>query len=247
MKQTVLREAGSTDYKEGRRLTSDLFHQLSQPLTTLCCALELAVLQSPTTQEYCQIVNQALQQAERASALATAIRELFDASHVGENADVLDLQRAVGDAVGDMLPVAVSAGIELNLVPRSQCPVWFDAKRLRQGIFHLLASLIGIGRRGSVLKIELNARGLQTKLCLTLSGVAGRNGTSEPQPDRELQQRLELGISRAIFQAAGGSFNVERNAQLFMVNVRLSRKALEKHESPKTQTYTKESRGFEPS
>ena len=33
---------------ESRQLVSDLFHQLSQPLTTLCCSLELALLQTPT-------------------------------------------------------------------------------------------------------------------------------------------------------------------------------------------------------
>ncbi len=32
---------------ESQQLVSDLFHQLSQPLTTLCCALELALLQTP--------------------------------------------------------------------------------------------------------------------------------------------------------------------------------------------------------
>ena len=31
---------------ELRQLLSDLFHQLSQPLTTLCCSLELASLQT---------------------------------------------------------------------------------------------------------------------------------------------------------------------------------------------------------
>jgi signal transduction histidine kinase len=248
MKRSVLGEpAASTEYNENRRLTSDLFHQLSQPLTTLCCALELAVLQSPTTHEYGEIVNQALQQAEKASALATAIRELLDASHAGENAEVLDLQRAVGDAVGDMLPVAESAGIELDLVPRSRCPVWFDARRLRQGLFHLLGSLIGTGRRGSVLKIEIEAREPQAKLCLRVSGVTGRNGTSEPQPDRELQQRLELGISRTIFEAAGSTFNVERGVQALVVNVRLPRKPLEKHEPQRTQRYSKETRRSDPS
>jgi signal transduction histidine kinase len=226
VKQTALRgPAASPEYIESRRLTSDLFHQLSQPLTTLCCALELAILQSPTAREYGQIVNQALQQAEKASALATAIRELLDASHAGENAEALDLQRAVGDAVGDMLPVAESAGIEFDFVPRPPCPAWFDPKRLRQGLFHLLGSLIGMGRRGSVLKIVMEARGPQVKLCVTVSGVARGNGTFEPQPDRELQQRLELGISQAIFEAAGGSFSVERGAQGLTVKVGVLRRA----------------------
>jgi signal transduction histidine kinase len=206
-----------------RQLTSDLFHELSQPLTNLCCSLELALLRSPTTEEYGRIVSQALLQAERASELATAIRELLDAGHPGEKADVFDLSHAVGDAVSDLLLVAESAGVEIAYVPPLSCPVWFDAHRLRQGLFHLLGSLIARGGQNSVLKIELEAPGPQTVLSLRLSGVTDSNGTSEPQPDRELLQRLELGISRAIFEAAGGTFSVERRAQNLMVKVGLLR------------------------
>jgi hypothetical protein len=232
---------------EVRRLTSDLFHELSQPLTNLCCSLELALLQSPTTEEYGQIVGQALLQAEKASGLATAIRELLDAGHPGEKADAFDLSHAVGAAVDDLLPVAESAGVQIVYVPPPPCPVWFDGHRLRQGLFHLVGSLIGMGGHGSVLTIELEAGDPQTVLGLKLSGVTNSNGKSEPQPDRELLQRLELGISRAIFEAAGGSFNVERSAQRFTVNVRLSGKALEQHEPQRTNGYTKENQRLEPS
>jgi hypothetical protein len=204
---------------EIRRLTSDLFHELSQPLTNLCCSLELALIQSPTTEEYSQIVSRALVQAEKASKLATAIRELFEASHPGEKAGVFDLSLAVGDAVDDLLLVAELAGIEIAYVAPPPCPVWFDAHRLRKGLFHLLGSLIGMGSQGSGLKIELDTRGPQTLLCLKLSGVAESAGKSELQPNRELLQRLELGISRSIFEAAGGSFSVERGAQGLTVKV----------------------------
>jgi len=210
---------------EIRQLTSDLFHELSQPLTNLCCSLELALLQSPTTDEYGQIVSQALVQAEKASELATAIRELLDAGHPGEKASIFDLSHAVGDAVGDLLLVAESAGVEIAYVPPPLCPVWFDAHRLRQGLFHLLGSLIGMGSPSSVLKIELDASGPQTLLCLKLSGVADSAGKAEPQPDRKLLQRLELGISRSIFEAAGGSFSVERGAQSITVSVGVLGKA----------------------
>ena len=37
----------AVDNGEPRQLVCDLFHQLNQPLTTLCCSLELAQLLSP--------------------------------------------------------------------------------------------------------------------------------------------------------------------------------------------------------
>ncbi len=103
---------------ESQQLVSDLFHQLSQPLTTLCCALELALLQTPTREQYGEIVSQALGQAEKASALATAIRELFDAGQPGGSGDLLELRRAVEEAVADLLPVAESAGVQVCLCAR---------------------------------------------------------------------------------------------------------------------------------
>ncbi|MFL6305544.1 MAG: sensor histidine kinase [Candidatus Sulfotelmatobacter sp.] len=236
---------------EIRQLTSDLFHELSQPLTNLCCSLELALLQSPTAKEYRQIVSRALVQAEKASELATAIRELLDASHPGEKAGVFDLSQAVGDAVGDVMLVAEAAGVEIAYVAPPLCPVWFDAHRLRQGLFHLLGSLISMGSPGSVLKIKLDDCGPQTGLCLNLSGMADSNGESDRQSgrqsDQELLQRLELGIARTIFEAAGGSFSLERRTQSFTVNVLLPRKAMEQHEPQRTQRYTKENQGLEPS
>ena len=71
---------------EFRRLVSDLFHQLSQPLTTLCCSLELALLQTLTSDQYGDLVSQALIQTEKASSLATAIRELIEAGEGGRTA-----------------------------------------------------------------------------------------------------------------------------------------------------------------
>jgi hypothetical protein len=102
---------------ESRELVSDLFHRLSQPLTTLCCSLELAQLQTPSAESYSEVVGHALAQTEKVSALATAIRELFDAGHAGPVGEVLELRRAVEDAVADLLPVAESAGVQVGCAP----------------------------------------------------------------------------------------------------------------------------------
>ncbi len=159
-------------------MVSDLFHQLSQPLTTLCCSLELAQLQTPTAEQYGEIVSRTLEQAEKASWLATAIRELFDAGQAGEDGEVLELRWVVEDAVADLLPVAQSVGVQVCYSPRSPCPVWFDAQRLRQGLFHLLAFGFASGGPGAVMKIEMEERGAEVWLTLTLSGRGEFDGAS---------------------------------------------------------------------
>ncbi len=207
---------------ESRQLVSDLFHQLSQPLTTLSCALELALLHTPTLEQYGEIVSQAVGQAEKASALATAIRELFGAGQAGENGEVLELRRAAEDAVADLLPVAESAGVQVGFVPGPACPVWFDAPRLRQGLFHLIGFAIGAGSAGAAVRIELAERAADAMLTLKVSGGAGYDRAADS--DLELSKRLGLGMARAIFEAAGGSFHVERSAASLGVEVGILQK-----------------------
>jgi signal transduction histidine kinase len=69
---------------ERRQRFSDLFHALSQPLTTLTCSLELVLLRPHTEKQYREITGAALQQVERISSLSSAIRELLDAEDKGD-------------------------------------------------------------------------------------------------------------------------------------------------------------------
>ncbi len=206
---------------ESRQLVSDLFHQLSQPLTTLCCSLELALLQTPSAEQYSEVVGHALGQAEKVSALATAIRELIEAGQAGYGGELLELRRAVEDA-GYLLPVAESAGVQVACTPGPACRVRFDAPRLRQGLFHLMGYVIGSG--GSRVQIELAERGAEAVLKLTVSRVGMPDGLPSANSDQELSRRLGLGIARAIFEAAGGTLIVERGVEGLSVQVRIARK-----------------------
>jgi signal transduction histidine kinase len=212
---------------ESRQLVSDLFHQLSQPLTTLCCSLELALLQTPTAQQYGEIVSQALVQAEKVSALATAMRELFDAGQAGEGGEALELRRAVEDTVGDLLPVAESAGVQVCCVPGPPCPVSFDAPRLRQALFHLIGFAIGSGGACAAVRIELAERGAAAMLALTVSRAGIYDRPAPANSDQELLRRLGLEIARAIFVAAAGSVTVERRTECLSIEVRLLRNEAE--------------------
>jgi DNA-binding response OmpR family regulator len=140
---------------EPRRLASDLFHALSQPLTILCCSLELTLHQTPTAEQYRESVIRALAQAEQISWLVTGLRGLFDPAEAGEGCEVLHLQAAVHDSLSDWLPLAESTGVRICYLPRSACPGWFEAQRLRRGLFHLLGFVVGSGGDGAVVKIEL--------------------------------------------------------------------------------------------
>jgi signal transduction histidine kinase len=60
------------------QLLADLFHALSQPLTTLRCYLDLSLRRSPTSKQNRQELESALQAAESVTRLVADIRELVE-------------------------------------------------------------------------------------------------------------------------------------------------------------------------
>jgi signal transduction histidine kinase len=139
-------EAGSkpTDC-DPRALSFELLHALSQPLTALRCSLELALQQNPTPEKCREILNRSLAQAERASWLTMAIRELFDAGRPGENCEVLDLRGELVRAIGDIAMVADASGVKIIWLAGKagfgevrSSEIWFDELRLHRALFNLL-------------------------------------------------------------------------------------------------------------
>lgn len=211
---------------EARRLSSDLFHALSQPLTALRCSLELALQQTPTVEQYHESVSRALAQAERVSWLAMGIRELFEAQQSGDGCEALLLRDAVENAIDEVLLVAEAAGVRICFSPRSACPVWFEAQRLRQGLFHLLGFVVSHGERDSLLRIELAKSEGRSLLSLNVPrGCRTDHPSSSDAEERdrphELARRLAAGIARAIFEAAGGSFKAQLSLETMSVEIRL--------------------------
>ena len=58
------------------RAIDDLLHALSQPLTSLCCQLEIVLSKPRTNDEYRDCLARALEQAGTAARLTQQLREL---------------------------------------------------------------------------------------------------------------------------------------------------------------------------
>ncbi len=63
------------------QLLSDLFHALSQPLTTLRCGLGLSLQKSPDDNQNRQSLEIAAQAAESVARLIAGIRELMESAN----------------------------------------------------------------------------------------------------------------------------------------------------------------------
>ncbi len=215
---------------ERRELISDLFHALNQPLTTLRCSLELALQQPRTAKQYRDGLIVALKHAEQIAWLATGIRELLEADDADDDHQVLALEVCLQETVVDLLPVAETAGVRLSFHRGSPCRVFFEPRRLRQALFHLLEYVLSGSRTAAAVNIEAAERGEEAVLVVTTSSqdvpcpqnsVAGpaANGSEGKAP--ELARRLGLAIARGIFQAAGGGLRLEGSGDCLSVEVRL--------------------------
>jgi signal transduction histidine kinase len=219
--------AGGTTMPDGddRQLMSDLLHDLSQPLSTLTCLLEVNLLLSRPLKQVRHDLKIALQQIHWIVRLFRGLRELIDAGNAHPGREPLTLADCVREAVADVLPRAEQAGVKLSLSSSSgsECVVNFQASRLRQGLVHLMEFAVGSAAAGAEATITTEVDGDAARLTIAVSQA----GLAEPVPDDpqkssaesqarkqgEWNRRLGLAIARRIFLSAQASFEVESSQE----------------------------------
>lgn len=200
---------------ERKPLVAELFHALNQPLTTLRCALELALVQPRTAEQTNQALRQALGHAERVAWLACGLQELMASDDAGDDREVLELEVYVQQVVIDLLPVAEAAGVHLSLRRSSACCALFEPRRLRQALFRLVDSALSAVRTGAAIKIEIREQDDETALTLETTAAPSRcqspipdTAKADERPNELLGRRLQLAIVRGTIEAAGGTFHM---------------------------------------
>lgn len=183
-------------------LLPDLFHALTQPLTTLRCSLDLS-LKSAGGEHTQRNLEVALQAAESVSGLVAGIRELVEDAPPSPKSVATSIEDCLRDVVEYLGPVAGSMGISVLLASDLSLQTAIEPRRLRQGIFHLLEFALRSCQPGQQLEIKTGIVGDEASL--TVLGLAIRKGDVSD----ELQTRLVLGIARHIFESAGGSLEVQ--------------------------------------
>jgi signal transduction histidine kinase len=217
---------------EYQQLMSDLLHDLSQPLSTLTCLLEVNLLLSRPLKQIRHDLKIALQQVHWIVRLFRGLRELTEAagSHsVGERVGLTDCLREV---VADKPPTA-GPGVKLSVSSSSDCVVNCEAGRLRQGLVHLLEFAVSSAVAGAEVSIATAEDSEGVRLTIAVSAAAVL--PAEPAPDdraagsveaqerrqRELKRRLDFAIARRIFEVVGGSLRSENDGEGVSLEVRL--------------------------
>ena len=155
---------------------------------------------------------------------------ILEADDASDDRKVLALEVCLREAVVDWLPVAETAGVRLSFQRSSPCRVFFEPRRLRQALFHLLEFVLDSGRAPAAVNIETSEQGEEAILLVTTSpqSVPSRQnptaGLAADEPEgkaRTLARRLGLAIAQGIFEAAGGGFRLEGSGDCLSVEVRL--------------------------
>jgi signal transduction histidine kinase len=214
---------------EYQQLMSDTFHELSQPLSTATCLLEIT-LASRFTKQSRRNLQIALQQIQSIVRLFSALRELvrFGNTETAKERQIVPLNVCLRDVVEDLRPVAESAGVELSMASTSDCLVYLEASGLRQALYHLLGYALDSSASGAEMKITVGDVGEEADVEVEVSN--GRSDSHAPAPGtpemaewkrHKLEQRLGLAIAGSIFENGGGSLRMEDDGTRLWLRVRL--------------------------
>ena len=206
---TPIAECPAPHPTEPYSLASDVFHQLSQPLTALLCSLELSLTRDQTLEEFRFSVEAALQNAERLRQHLLLLRELSDADDPGDMSAPVDLQQLLQALQEDLLPVFESAGGHIN-VECEAMQIRGNAAKLTRSFFYLLGYLERSSPQAalSVGVEKINGRHAEVRMTLSdgLSWAAPSGDLSEPVSAGEVE------IARRTFRALGGDLELVESA-----------------------------------
>lgn len=224
---TARRETAEAEY---RQLMHDIFHDLSQPLSTLTCLLEVNLLVSRPAKRMRHDLQIALKQTHSVMRLIRGLRELVGAGDPQEEQSAVNLTDGLREVVADLLPVAEKQNVKLSLVAevdgsKDQCLVRFQAWRLRQGLLRLLEFAMEGCPRGTEIKITATRGDAAARVAVAIPSLSPRggivrkvgtrakreapvSGSAKVKPP-ELKTRLALVIARRIFESGDGSLQVQ--------------------------------------
>jgi len=211
-----------------RQLMSDIFHDLSQPLSTLTCLLEINLLLRRSAKQWRHDLKIALQQLRSIVAHIRALRELWEAGSEQQDQQVLSLDVCLRNAVADLLPVAESAKVKIKVffASSSDCRVNFQATRLQQALVYLLEFALESSAADSEVEVMAEERDEMGRVRVVLPIALSESCTAgaKAQPDskaRELKRRVGVAVAWRIFETAGGTLQMQGSGERVCLEARL--------------------------
>jgi len=200
----------ATDSKAAQEIfISEVFHNLSQPLTALHCTLDLALQRDRTLKQLRASVQSALDNAERLRQRLLLVRALNDAAAPGDPSETTDLSALLGELREDMSLLFESAGRQLVMhLPRVPLQARADRTRLTRALFVFVEYLFRYLPQGELLSLALH-EGKEGQAEIQVE-AAGCLPVGPTDGDQRAPYSCEIELVRRTFVAAGGKFGFMR-------------------------------------
>jgi heavy metal sensor kinase len=176
--QTLNRMIGRLErsFAEMQQFTADAAHELRTPLAVIRNEAEVALRTPRSTDEYCHVIGDMLEETNRLSGIADQLLFLCR-NDAGLNPPVREDVRGdelLAEVVGNMRTVAEAKGVVLTLADNASVKLSSDSRQLRRVFYNLLDNAIkytGSGGRVTVTGVTEDDR-WTVSVCDTGPGIA---------------------------------------------------------------------------
>ncbi len=206
----MISSAAPQEFASEHAFLSDVFHELSQPLTALQCLLELSLLRDTTAAELRASVEKALDNADRLRQRLVLMRAVHSADQPSFADHTTDLNDVLRELHEDLLPVFASAGQELRIerFPGAVL-VRSDRRQLAGALFYCLEYLLRYSSAESATAVDVLTSG-EHSAEIRIRSQASMPVSMSSSETREINS-FELELARRTFRAVGGDFSVTQN------------------------------------
>lgn len=212
------------------QLVSDLFHELSQPLTTISCCLESLKRRGAAARNR-RDMRIALQQVGKVIRLISDLRELVGTGGACDPSHRSSLDVCLKQTVRDRLPDAERARVGRLTFWGSPLYVPIESTQLKHAMVRLIEFILNCSFSGS--KLNIKAFPANNEIVLTMRTSKSRKimkrhfQNARNEQNLSLDSRIAVAIARRSFESAHGRLEVRRHGGLISMQVRLPKASQE--------------------
>jgi hypothetical protein len=189
-------------------LLHDLLHLLSQPLTSVHCALELSL--SEDNERHAEEVTAALEQTDRVIEAVRLMREYLEAEEGHFVGQPFPLGLAIENALEQSSVLAEARGLRLFACGASTAAVPVRGTWLQRALFYLIALLVESEPESGAIAVVLEdgvSQSLISGHSLPTSSSSDQHSDQSFKFTREAHtlRQVKLEIARRVFESSGAS------------------------------------------
>jgi len=194
--------------EERRKMISDAFHTLNQPLTGLHCGLEIALQKPRAEGEYRKRIGEGIEHAGAILTLVRAVRQLVEACDPGERFGTVDLSLVFSQLKNELEVVAETSGVAIEMEYAGDAQVESDPGKLLATLGGLVASEMETYEAGAVVNVAVKPS--KKNIVIELDGKGARIPLLSEEPQGPAEKLAEIRRNAAIsyLWTLGGDFEV---------------------------------------